>query len=228
MSKLDSVIIDKHPTLNPKLWKDEDTLRPEVQVALFKIAKEFYEFLDFDAPLVDIQVTGSQANYNYSEFSDLDLHLIVPYEQVECDEPVEDLFDTKRKLWKQVHEITVHGVPVEVYVEDEARPTKGAAYSIMQDQWLRDPDPTEVEVDDLELRREIAIWLERILAVVKTGDLEKMQAVKDDLQSYRKTALAQYGEFSTENLAYKSLRNMGVISDLMSAIRTLKDRELSI
>jgi len=228
MSKLDSVIIDKHSELNPKLWKNSNELRPEVQVALFKIAKEFYEFLDFDVPLEDVQVTGSQANYNYSDYSDLDLHLIVPYKQVQCDEPVEDLFDTKRKLWKQVHNITVYGVPVEVYVEDSDKPTKGAAYSLMQDQWLRDPDPTEVEVDDDELRREIQIWLERMYAVVSEGDLEKMQDLKDQLQQYRKQALAKYGEHALENLVYKSLRNMGVISDLMTAIRVIKDRQLSI
>lgn len=228
MSKLDSVIIDKHSELNPKLWQDSQTLRPEVQVALFKIAKEFYEFLDFDVPMVDLQITGSQANYNYSDYSDLDLHLIVPYEQVQCDEPVEDLFDTKRKLWKQIHNISVHGVPVEVYVEDSDKPTKGAAYSLMSDSWLRDPDPTEVEVDDVELRREIKIWLERLLAVINSKDLEKMQQYKDQLQQYRKTALAKYGEHSTENLAYKSLRNMGVISNLMQAIRIIKDKKLSI
>ena len=228
MSKLDTAIVDKHPTLNSKLWKDSDTLLPEVQVALFKIAKEFFEFLDFDAPLVDVQVTGSQANYNYSSHSDLDLHLIVPYTEVDCDEPVADLFDTKRKLWKQQHEITVHGVPVEVYVEDTDKPAKGAAYSIMKDQWLRAPDPTEVEVDDVELRREIQIWLERINTVMQSRDLDKMQQVKDQLQQYRKTALARHGEYAVENLAFKSLRNLGVISQLMTAIGVLKDRELSI
>lgn len=228
MSKLDSVIIDHHSELNPKLWKDENTLRPEVQIALFKIAKEFYEFLDFNAPLVDVQVTGSQANYNYSIHSDLDLHLIVPYDQVECDEPVEDLFDTKRKLWKQIHEITVHGVPVEVYVEDTARPVRGSAYSIMNDQWLRKPDPTEVEINDNELRKELQIWLERMATVVQTKDLEKLTELKDQLQSYRKEALARYGEHAIENMVYKSLRNMGVISDLMQAIRVLKDQSLSI
>jgi hypothetical protein len=228
MSKLDTAIVDKHPTLNTKLWKDSKTLRPEVQVALFKIAKEFFQFLDFNAPLVDVQVTGSQANYNYSSYSDLDLHLIVPYSEVDCDEPVADLFDTKRKLWKQQHTITVHGVPVEVYVEDTDKPVKGAAYSIMKDQWLREPDPTEVEVDDVELRREMQIWLERMNTVVQSRDLQKMQDLKDQLQQYRKTALARNGEYALENLVYKSLRNLGVISQLMTAIGTLKDRELSI
>lgn len=228
MSNLDALVIDTHKELNPKLWKKDQTMRPEVQVALFRIAKEFYDFLGFDAPLVDVQVTGSQANYNYSIYSDLDLHLIVPYTEVECDEPVADLFDTKRKLWKQQHTITVHGVPVEVYVEDTDKPVRGSAYSIMKDQWLRKPDPTEVEVDDLELRRDVQIWLERIRTVVKSRDPEKIKDLKDQLQQYRKDALARYGEQAHENLVYKSLRNLGVISALMTAIRTLKDRALSI
>jgi hypothetical protein len=228
MSKLDTAIIDKHPTLNSKLWKDGQTLRPEVQVALFKIAKEFFEFLDFAAPLVDVQITGSQANYNYSSHSDLDLHLIVPYSKVDCDQPVADLFDTKRKLWKQQHDITIRGVPVELYVEDTDKPVRGSAYSIMTDQWLREPDPTEVEVDDVELRREMQIWLERMNTVVQSRDLQKMQDLKDQLQQYRKDALARNGEYALENLVYKSLRNLGVISELMTAIGVLKDQELSI
>jgi hypothetical protein len=98
----------------------------------------------------------------------------------------------------------------------------------MTDQWLREPDPTEVEVDDIELRREMQIWLERMNTVVQSRDLEKMQELKDQLQQYRKTALARNGEYALENLVYKSLRNLGVISELMTAIRVLKDQELSI
>lgn len=228
MSKLDALVIDKHSELNPRLWTEDQKMLPEVQVALFRIAKEFYEFLGFNAPLVDVQVTGSQANYNYSPYSDLDLHLIVPYTEVECDEPVEDLFKTKRKLWQQTHEITVHGVPVEVYVEDTDKQAHGSAYSLMKDQWLRKPDPEEVEVDDEELLKDVAIWLERLRTVVASRDLEKMEDFKEQLAQYRKDALAKHGEWAHENLVYKTLRNMGVISSLMKTIVTLKDQELSI
>jgi len=228
MSKLDSALIDQHDTLNPKIWTEDRTMHPEVQVALFRIAKEFFEFLEFDAPLVDVQVTGSQANYNYSIHSDLDLHLIVPYSEVECDQPVADLFDTKRKLWKQRHTITVHGVPVEVYVEDTAKQTQGAAYSIMKDQWLRKPNRAESEVQDDELIRDVQIWLERLNTVVQTRDLDQLEEYKTQLSQYRKDALARNGEWAHENLVYKTLRNLGVISDLMQAILALKDQDLSI
>ena len=203
-------------------------MRPEVQVALFRIAKEFFEFLEFDAPLVDVQVTGSQANFNYSIHSDLDLHLIVPYSEVECDQPVADLFDTKRKLWKQRHTITVHGVPVEVYVEDTDKQAHGAAYSIMKDQWLRKPDRSEAEVRDEDLIRDVQIWLERLNTVVQTRDLDQLEEYKTQLSQYRKDALARNGEWAHENLVYKTLRNLGVISSLMQAILALKDQDLSI
>jgi hypothetical protein len=228
MSKLDSALIDQHDTLNPKIWTEEQTMHPEVQVALFRIAKEFFEFLEFDAPLVDVQVTGSQANYNYSIHSDLDLHLIVPYSEVKCDQPVADLFDTKRKLWKQRHTITVHGVPVEVYVEDTDKQAHGAAYSIMKDQWLRKPDRSEAEVHAEELIRDVQIWLERLSTVVQTRDLDQLEEYKTQLSQYRKDALARNGEWAHENLVYKTLRNLGVISDLMQAILALKDQDLSI
>ncbi len=70
--------IDLNKELNPALWQGSN-LRTDVRVALLKIAKSYYNFLDIDVPIIDILVTGSQANYNYTRHSDLDLHLIVPY-----------------------------------------------------------------------------------------------------------------------------------------------------
>jgi hypothetical protein len=78
MSKNDALTVELHSQLNPKIWRKNAEIKPEVQVALLRIAREFYEFLNFDVPLKDIQVTGSQANYTYSQYSDIDLHLVVP------------------------------------------------------------------------------------------------------------------------------------------------------
>jgi hypothetical protein len=80
--------IDLHQELNPKLWNGE-RLHPDVQLALLRIAREFYGFLEVDAPVLDIVISGSQANYNYTEKSDIDLHLIVDMSSIQCDEPIE-------------------------------------------------------------------------------------------------------------------------------------------
>jgi bifunctional DNA-binding transcriptional regulator/antitoxin component of YhaV-PrlF toxin-antitoxin module len=98
----------------------------------------------------------------------------------------------------------------------------------MQDQWLRKPDRSEAEVRDEDLIRDVQIWLERLNTVVQTRDLDQLEEYKTQLSQYRKDALARNGEWAHENLVYKTLRNLGVISSLMQAILALKDQDLSI
>lgn len=229
MSKIDTVpVIELHAELNPKIWTPDGDIQPEVQVALLRIAREFYEFLAFPAPLKDVQITGSQANYTYSQYSDIDLHLIVPFDSVECDQPVEDLFDTKRKLWKERHNITIHGIPVEVYVEDRAKPAVSSNYSLLDNKWLTKPKKMQAHWDEDAVSRETLIWLEHIKDAMATGDLDKLEQVKGHLSQYRQKGLDQDGELGAQNLAFKNLRNLGAISLLMQAIVKLKDQSLSI
>jgi hypothetical protein len=227
MSNNDFSTIELHSELNPQLWVGEDLESP-VQVALLRIAREFYEFLDFDAPLEDIQITGSQANYTYSKYSDIDLHLIVNYKNVTCDQPVEAMFDAKRRLWKERHDITIHGIPVEVYVEDTNKPVTGSSYSILNDAWIRRPKKIHAHWDDSEISRETLIWLEHIKDALASQDLERIEKTKEDLGHYRRAGLRDQGEFGSHNLAYKNLRNLGVVSLLMQALTHLEDRDLSI
>jgi hypothetical protein len=49
--------------LNPSFWKD-DKFDPQIREKLLKISKDFYEALKLTAPIKDIQLTGSLANYN--------------------------------------------------------------------------------------------------------------------------------------------------------------------
>lgn len=219
--------IEIHTTLNPNLW-DGEHLHKDVQVALLKIAKEFYQFLDVDVVLMDLVVSGSQVNYNYTKHSDLDLHLIVPYRQVKCDMAVEDLFDAKRKLWKEQHDITVKGVPVELYVEDVDNPPVSSSYSVVKNQWISKPDPNLVKYDEQEVRRVFAIWERAINGAIATENLDMCSHIKDLLKMYRKEGLAKHGEFGVPNLVFKALRNDGLIGQLMDSIGRLKDRQLSI
>jgi hypothetical protein len=93
---------DNHDQLNPKIW-DGEQLRPEVKIKLLQIAEKFREFIDIDVPVIDVQITGGQVTYHYTEHSDLDLHLIIDYSKIKCDQEVAELLDTKRLLFKQRH-----------------------------------------------------------------------------------------------------------------------------
>jgi hypothetical protein len=138
------------------------------------------------------------------------------------------MFDAKRRLWKERHNITVHGIPVEVYVEDAGRPVNGSTFSLLKDQWLKPPKPQPVDWEEDEILAEVAVWLNRMLAVVESRNLDEIEQFKDQIKQYRTAGLRKNGEFGTENLAYKTLRNLGAISWLMQISVALKDQELSI
>jgi hypothetical protein len=219
--------IDIHSELNPSLW-DGDHLRKDVRVALMKIAKEYYNFLDINVTIMDLIITGSQANYNYTKYSDLDLHLIVPYDKVNCDMGIDELFDTKRKLWKSQHEIEIHGVPVELYVEDVDEPVIGSTYSVVRGEWLKKPEIPQASYNIYEVKRLVALWEKIINSAILTNNLEICQKIKELLKTFRQAGLDKGGEYSSANLAFKSLRNDGLVGKLIDAIRKQTDKKLSI
>jgi hypothetical protein len=216
-----------HQNLNPILWQDSELKQP-VQIALLRIAKAYWKFLGIDTRLDDVLVTGSQANYNYSEHSDIDLHLVVDYNDVECDMAVDELFKTKRDLWKAEHDIDIHGIPVEVYVEDLNKPAVSATYSIVKNTWIKPPQRMESKADIDRVERLCLAWMILITTRLATRDLDQIRQIKDMLWSYRKQGLAIEGEMGVPNLVFKTLRNSGVTDMLLAAVRKLGDDELSL
>lgn len=216
-----------HSTLNPVLW-DKNQLKKPVHIALLKISKAYWKFLGINTPIIDIVVSGSQANYNYTKHSDIDLHLIVDFSKVACDMDVDELFKTKRDLWKERHNIDIHGIPVEVYVEDVNKPAVSATYSLIKDTWIKKPVRVEQKSDIDRIQRLCLAWMILITTRLATHDLDQIEQVKEMLWSYRKKGLAVEGEMGTANLVFKALRNSGVTEKLLAAIQTLHDRELSL
>lgn len=219
--------IDLHDSLNPEIW-DGEHLRQDVRIALLKIAKEYYSFLDINVPLMDVIITGSQANFNYTKYSDLDLHLIVPYEKVRCDMAIDELFRTKRDLWRATREILIHGVQVELYAEDVEEPVTGSTYSVVRGEWLKKPVPIKAKYDKKEVMRLVDLWERIIDKAIATDSLEVCLSVKSLLKSFRQAGLDKSGEMNPANLAFKSLRNDGYVGKLIDAVRKLKDEQLSI
>jgi hypothetical protein len=221
--------IGNHETLNPALWNEDETLRPEVKQALLRIAEKFYQFLDIPVHIIDTIVTGSQANFHYTPHSDLDLHIIVPYDDIQCDQPIEELFDAKRKLWKLEHTIAIHGVPVECYAENNKNPVKGSSYSIKKDHWIHRPEDDSVrDIPYQDLHDVCSAWTRVITAAIKSKDIDQLKKIKEMLGTYRKVGLAKQGEFGRANIVFKTLRNSGVISGLHQAYNLMQDRDLSV
>lgn len=219
-----------HERLNPQLW-DGDTMLPEVRVALLRAAKAFYEFLEIPGLRVeDIVFTGSNAAYNYTEFSDLDVHLIVDFSESTCPGLADNLFTTKKNLWNRVHDITVRGQDVEMYVEDTANPvTAQGVYSLLRGEWVHKPKPEKPSWDDHAIAAKVELFADRIEDLLDNDPTKaEIDRLADRLKRMRRSGLAKGGEFSVENLAYKGLRNLGFLDRLWSARLEIQDRELSL
>jgi ribosomal protein L35AE/L33A len=218
---------EQHNELNPLLWQDEE-LRPEVKMALLKIAKDFVEYVEVPFEVKDLVLTGSQLGYYYTKHSDLDLHIIVDFNTVDCDREAAELFDTKRLLYKKQYDISIRGVPVEVYIEDSNFPAVSATYSLGDDGWRVKPDSQPQEIDTEEIVRMSKIWGTVMGKAIESNDLETGRKVLKMLRNYRKLGLKQTGEYGIENLVYKTLRNSKIIEKLMKLIGDLHDQSLSI
>jgi predicted nucleotidyltransferase len=220
-------------TLNPKIWENPDNasksvMKPKVRKTLMKIAEKFTEFLGEDIFVDDIHLTGSLANYNWSEFSDFDLHLIIDFKQFEeQSELYKELFNLKKQVFNDKHNIKIFGYDVELYAQDESEPhVSSGVYSIMNNEWINNPKKFKGNIDKSVLENKIKTWIEKIdTAIEEEKDLESL---KSKLKDYRKSGLEKDGELSYENLVFKFLRRSGHIEKLFDNLNKQTDKELSI
>lgn len=223
--KEQSNIVTVNRRLNPKIWNDEE-LDPQVVDKLKDIARAFEEFIGIELDVIDYTITGSNANYTWTEYSDLDLHLIIP--GTPTDEQRE-LFNAKKSLWGEQHNITIKGLPVECYVQGEKEPHHSTGvYSILKNQWLVEPKKIKPEVDDAAVEAKKDSIMHDIETAMLSKDLRKLRLVKEKITKMRKAGLERAGEWSVENLVFKILRNLGLIDQIAEKIRELEDQELSL
>lgn len=128
-------------SLNSEIWSDHDNIeeskmKSEIRDGLLEIANEFIEFLGFDIFVQDVTMTGSLANFNWSDYSDIDLHIIYDFkESGEQEELFKDLFNLKKTIFNSQHDITVKGYEVELYVQDMNEPHMSTGvYSVLYDE----------------------------------------------------------------------------------------------
>jgi hypothetical protein len=218
-----------HDKLNPKLWSGTK-LRPEVKNQLETIAQDFLEEMGInDLDVRDITISGSNAAYSYTGHSDLDLHILVNISDLPNNEIYREFFDAKKSLYNDSHDITIHGVPVELYVQDASQPsiTLGE-YSVMHDKWLRVPTKRRANFDQTATRLKFEKLLDIVERALKTEDLGKIQKVLKKIKQYRQAGLDRGGEFGPENLAFKMLRSQGWITKLYALRDKLHSEALTI
>ncbi len=210
-------------------------MNPEVRKALLKNALAFIKFLEMeDIKFKDVILTGSLANYNWTEKSDLDVHLLLDFSQLgEDDEFLDDYFRTKKALWGERMPIKVKGHDVEMYIQNINEPhTSTGVYSIKKDNWITKPIKEMVAIDINNVKAKanhIAKMVDEIEEYEDDGERANIiEKFMDKLREYRKAGLEDGGEFSTENLVFKGLRHSGYLEKLTQMKKDSLTKELSL
>lgn len=222
-----------HSKLNQKLF-DGDTLRPEVRAKLLQIADAWLAFAKLPADaLVDVIATGGNINYNYTEESDIDVHLVMDMSKMPISDPdfMRDYIFDKKNLWAKSHNNRVMGYPVELFAQSstDRLPNHQGVYSLTDDKWVAHPENLKLTYDDRNLKEKVAYERHDIDRIISRGTVEEARAKIEKLRGGRGSALAtESGEFAQDNLIFKSLRNSGHLQRLSDHVKTIEDKELSL
>lgn len=244
--KIDLKSFEIQDELNPKIWMENGFINSRVRMRLLDIADTFIDGLDIDwVEIDDIILTGSLANYNWSKYSDFDLHIVLDFKEVdERVDFVSNYFNSKKKIWNNEHDnLKIYGFPVELYVQDKnENHTSTGIYSLEKNKWLVKPK-TE-NVNSLKLNKKLI--KEKVKNIVdKIDNIEnlisnekdeykleqyskKIKYFFDKIKGIRKESLSKYGEMSTGNIIFKCLRRLGYIDKLYNLKLNTYDKIKSI
>ena len=231
-----SGLLTPKDTLNPKIWTDME-IDPEVQSQLKAIAEDILKNIEIEAEIKDIVITGSTASYNWHKFSDIDLHILMDFKEIDKNlELVKRMLDQTRINWNKTHNIFIRGHEVELYFQDINEPHKAVGiWSILKEEWVSDPVKLNPELDlrTAEKKAETIVKsIEHAVESFEKGDnidaYEYATKIKKKIANMRKSGLDKEGIYSPENLAFKMLRNANYLEKLSDIKITSYDRMMSI
>ena len=228
---------DTHDMLEPGIWQDEG-IKTEIARRLMKIAQNFIDNLPVEIDVEDVRLTGSLANYNWSNYSDVDLHIIVDFLGVDENRVlVKAFFDNARMKWNDRHDITIKGYDVEIYVEDSREQhLSSGVYSLMNGEWVKKPRKFRNNIDFSAARRksedlefQVNIIGNLITARKFKAAMRNIGRLKRKIKNMRRAGLeSTMREFSVENIAFKILRRNGILNELEEMKNRVYDDMMTI
>jgi hypothetical protein len=228
-----------HRELCPKIWDSSEEaggqfkIKTEVREKLMKIAADFWNSLKLEVKAVDVQLTGSLANYNWTMASDLDVHIIIDFADVNPDiDLVRKALDGQRFIWNLRHPVIIRGHDVECYVQHrDEQHTASGLYSLLRDRWVIVPFYNPPKVDEKDVSEKVRVIVKEVNEIKKRAKslsgteakemMEYLERIKKKVMSDRKEGLASGGEYSVENLVFKELRKNGTIEKMIDLLSDL-------
>lgn len=245
-SDVDVSSFSAQESLCPEIWENH-TLKSDVRMKLLNIADDFIDYLDINwVKPSDIILTGSICNYNWSEYSDIDLHIMVDFSQVDENlKLLKEYFNSKKTNWNIDHDtILIYGYPVELYVQDvNEEHVSSGVYSLERDEWIIEPDPENVSTDGVDfdvVKKIVASFTNKVDEICEMFENENddymlslihnmgkivLKAIKDCRQKgFKKDGK----EMNEGNLVFKALRRNETIQKLYDILHGTYDKMNSL
>lgn len=238
-SNIDPSVLTPKNDLYPKIWNpNTKKLNSNIKLKLKQIAEDFIRGFKHPLLIKDIILTGSIANYNWNQQSDIDLHVLIDFNDIpdEYMQAFKDYFNAKKEIWNKTHNIMIVGHEVEVYIQDLNEPHHSTGvYSILKDEWVTEPSLKKQDIDYEEVINKTEDFIQQInktSELLSRKDYQKAKTAVDNLKNkikkYRQAGLESGGEYSTENLVFKMLRNQGYLETLSNLKFQAYDSDMSI
>ena len=231
-------------TLSDQIFEEKKghfVMRDEIKKRLLEVSNDFIESLGFEFFIHDVVLTGSLANYNWSQYSDVDLHILIDFDELDKNSKkdsialhsiMKEFFDAKKNVWNEKHEIKIKGYDVEIYVQDvNEEHISSGVYSILHNKWVLEPKKDKPNIDDrkiLEKGEEFGKKIDRLIQTPKEITIDQLEDLRKKIKEFRQSGLESGGEYSYENLTFKLLRRNGYIQKLLRLKTQLTDKKLSI
>jgi len=217
-------------TLNPNVWVN-GKIKPKLLNALIKIAQKFYKDLDITAPLKDIILTGSSANYNWTKYSDIDLHLLIDFSNLNDPDISKKYFDSKKDEFNEKYNLKYKTQPIEVYVQDINQPHAALGiYSLLNQSWIKEPQREDIDIPDSEIDKKAQPLIDKIDDLIndRSTTIKDIKDLKSKIKQFRQTGLTNNGEYSLENLAFKKLRYNGYLEKLKDLEKEIEIKSFNL
>ena len=224
--------------LNPVIWDKDKVMKEEISDTLLQIAKDYFTSLKINIPVKDITMTGSLANYNWSKYSDVDLHIIIDLDKMgDKKEMIKDLLDAKTRAWNDKHDITVKGYDVELYLQpyDQEHFSTGV-YSVLNDEWVIEPKIQDDTIDKKNVAKKYNSIVNTVNDIHKDFNKKKdyktvinrLESLRDKIKKTRTAGLEGKGEYSLENIVFKLLRRNNIMEKIGDLLVKAYDESMSI
>jgi hypothetical protein len=229
-------------SLENHIWGEDGRLDLSVRRVLMDVSDDFWETCNIRwVKPKTVLLTGSICNYNWSEFSDVDVHLVVDFSEVhERKDFVQEYFNEKKNEWNNEHgKLNVYGFPIEMYVEDvDAGTVSGGVYDLWKNEWVREPKHgrmkpimlnkyviKQVAADLMTEIDELCDEFEAESDSHKVGVIgDRASELLDKIGKIRKIGLKNGGESSSGNVVYKVLKRAGYLERLWKLSADVYDK----